>query len=145
MNRRWASVVAGAVLATLVAGCGRGPTSPAAATDTGGPEATYETPAPASVPTEVADATGETATVPEPTGQATEMPEYSWSQLLGPDDIRPIYDPRFVTAGEADYNDDELVMGVVIEGEAKAYPIGVLNIREMVNDELGGIPILVTF
>ena len=87
----------------------------------------------------------EVTAVPEPTGQATEMPEYSWSQLLGPDDIRPIYDPKFVTAGEADYNDDELVMGVIIEGEAKAYPIGTLNIREMINDKLGGIPILVTF
>ena len=32
-------------------------------------------------------------------------------------------------------------MGVAIAGEAKAYPVGLLNYREMVNDELAGIPI----
>jgi hypothetical protein len=41
--------------------------------------------------------------------------------------------------------DDELIIGIAIDGEAKAYPITVLRSREMVNDELGGIPILVTW
>jgi hypothetical protein len=41
--------------------------------------------------------------------------------------------------------DDELVIGVSVEGEAKAYPITVLRFREMVNDELGKLPILVTW
>jgi hypothetical protein len=36
-------------------------------------------------------------------------------------------------------------MGVEIGDEAKAYPIGLLNRREMVNDEMGGIPYLVTW
>jgi hypothetical protein len=36
-------------------------------------------------------------------------------------------------------------MGVALNGEAKAYPVTVLRIREMVNDELGGLPILVTW
>ena len=76
---------------------------------------------------------------------ATEEPEYTWSQLLSKDSIRPIYEPEFVTADQADYDDAELVMGVEIDGEAKAYPVGPLNRREMVNDELNGIPILVTW
>lgn len=76
---------------------------------------------------------------------ATAEPEYRWSQLLARDDILPIYEPEFVPAAEADYPDDELIMGVEINGEAKAYPVGLLNYREMVNDELGGIPILVTW
>ena len=80
-----------------------------------------------------------------PKSEATEMPEYHWSQLLGRDDIRPIYEPEFVPADEAGYADDELVMGVAIAGEAKAYPVGLLNYREMVNDELAGIPVLVTW
>jgi hypothetical protein len=80
---------------------------------------------------------------PSPT--ATEMPDYVWSQLLDRDDIAPIYSPEFVSADAAGYGDEELVMGVVINGEAKAYPVGLLNWREMVNDQLGGIPILVTW
>jgi hypothetical protein len=42
-------------------------------------------------------------------------------------------------------HDDELVLGVAWDGEAKAYPITVLRFREMVNDELAGIPTLVTW
>jgi hypothetical protein len=61
------------------------------------------------------------------------------------DAIPPLYDPEFATADEAPLDDDELVMGVEVEGEAKAYPITVLRSREMVNDELGGIPILATW
>jgi hypothetical protein len=80
-----------------------------------------------------------------PKSEATEVPEYRWSQLLSRDAIRPIYSPEFVPADEAGYADDELVMGVTIVGEAKAYPVGLLNSREMVNDELAGIPILVTW
>lgn len=88
---------------------------------------------------------GGKATPPQATTEATDEPEYRWSQLLSRDAIRPIYEPEFVPADEAGYADDELVMGVAIEGQAKAYPIGLLNRREMVNDELAGIPILVTW
>lgn len=71
--------------------------------------------------------------------------EYTWRQLLNRDSIAPIYNPIFVSADEALFEDQELVIGVVINDEAKAYPIGPLNAREMVNDVLGGIPILVTW
>jgi hypothetical protein len=40
---------------------------------------------------------------------------------------------------------DELILGIEINGEAKAYPISVMRSREMVNDQLGGIPILATW
>ncbi len=65
--------------------------------------------------------------------------------MLGLDDIAPIYEPEFVPADQSGYSDSELVMGVEIGDEAKAYPIGLLNRREMVNDEMGGIPYLVTW
>ncbi len=39
----------------------------------------------------------------------------------------------------------DLVIGVAINGESKAYPVGTLNFREMVNDVVGGVPILVTW
>ncbi len=36
------------------------------------------------------------------------------------------------------YEDDRVVFGVVINGEARAYPRNIMEIREMVNDTLGG-------
>ena len=39
----------------------------------------------------------------------------------------------------------DMVIGVSIGGESRAYPIRTLRFREMVDDELGGIPILVTW
>lgn len=66
-------------------------------------------------------------------------------QLLLPDDIPPIYDPQFVTAVNADLPNDELVIGFSINGDARAYPAGILYTREMVNDVVGGVPVLVTW
>ncbi len=66
-------------------------------------------------------------------------------QVLGRDDILPIYQPRFVSASSARYRDDELVLGVSVRGQSKAYDISTLNAREMVVDWLAGTPILVTW
>lgn len=85
------------------------------------------------------------AAVATPTRLPTATPEYRYSQLLDRDDIRPIYEPEFAPADQVNLDEDDLVLGVVIDGAAKAYPIRVLNYREMVNDELGGTPILATW
>ena len=74
-----------------------------------------------------------------------ENESYDFRQWAGFDGIPPIYEPQFVTADNAPLRDDELVMGVSLGGDAKAYPITVLQFREMVNDELAGIPILVSW
>jgi hypothetical protein len=71
--------------------------------------------------------------------------EYQISQMLPFDAILPVYNPEFSNAVDAPLHDDELVMGVSINGESKAYPVTVLRFREMVDDELGGTPILVTW
>ena len=71
--------------------------------------------------------------------------DFVFVPLLPYDGIRPIYEPDFVEAPDSPLDDDELVMGVAIQGEAKAYPVSVLRFREMVDDELGGLPILVTW
>ena len=69
----------------------------------------------------------------------------SFRQLLDRDDIDPIYDPSFVSVSQSGLQPDELVIGVSIDGDSRAYPIRYLRWREMVNDEVGGIPILVTW
>jgi hypothetical protein len=71
--------------------------------------------------------------------------EYILSPLLPFDAIAPVYDPRFVQATDAPLKADELIIGIAWSGEAKAYPITVLRSREMVNDEMAGIPTLVTW
>ena len=40
---------------------------------------------------------------------------------------------------------DELVLGVVVGGEARAYPLRVMAAHEVVNDEIAGTPVVVTF
>jgi hypothetical protein len=63
--------------------------------------------------------------------------------------IRPIVDAPLVAAAEAEdlVSDNELVLGVMIGDEARAYPINMLTgpQREIINDELGGIAIAATW
>jgi hypothetical protein len=95
-------------------------------------------------PTEVEE---ESAVITSP-GQNPRVDDpnnYEFPQLIPFDGIRPVYDPQFSSAADAPLQDDELVLGVAWDGEAKAYPITVLRFREMVNDELAGIPTLVTW
>ncbi len=68
-----------------------------------------------------------------------------WNQLLPFDGIKPVYDPQFISPEEANLQGSELIMGVAWNGEAKAYPVTVLRIREMVNDEMAGVPYLVSW
>ena len=66
-------------------------------------------------------------------------------QLLRPDDIPPIYSPVFVPASDANLPSDELVIGLAIGNHARAYPTGILFSREIVNDVVDGVPVLVTW
>lgn len=62
------------------------------------------------------------------------------------DGIPALLEPRFVAAGEAHFlNPDDQVIGVRLRNQVKAYPIKILNWHEVVNDAIGGIPVVVTF
>jgi hypothetical protein len=61
------------------------------------------------------------------------------------DGIPALSRPHHTAAAKADWRDDELVIGVVRGDEARAYPIAILVWHELVNDELGGDPILVSY
>ena len=67
--------------------------------------------------------------------------------VLPPDRIPAIRQPEFVTADEAEswMLPDEPVIGVEINGEARAYSTFMLSRHEIVNDTLGGRPIAVTW
>ena len=66
-------------------------------------------------------------------------------QLLPRDAILPVYNPTFRTAADTKWDDGVLIIGVELDGEAKAYPVSFLNRREMVIDWIGGTPILVSW
>lgn len=62
------------------------------------------------------------------------------------DGIPAILQPKFVHPPEVVFlSPDDLVIAVEVEGEAKAYPIKILNWHEVVNDIVGRIPVVVTF
>ena len=69
------------------------------------------------------------------------------SNLLPRDSIPAIDDPQYAPAAEADdfMDADEMVIGVVINGDARAYPIPILSSHEIVNDVIGGWPVAVTW
>ena len=71
------------------------------------------------------------------------------SQLLngGPpkDGIPSIDNPKFDTAKTTAFPANETVIGVEINGEAVAYPFGIMNWHEIVNDKVGGVNITVSY
>lgn len=75
----------------------------------------------------------------------------SYDEILagGPpkDGIPPIDDPVFITIEEADtwLAPVEPVVQVISNQEAKAYPLQILTWHEIVNDTVGGEPVVVTF
>jgi hypothetical protein len=71
---------------------------------------------------------------------------------IRPDGIRAIEEPAFGSPGEypddpdgyRTLTDDRTVIAIEAEGTARAYPIDILNVHEIINDALGG-PMIVTY
>jgi len=62
------------------------------------------------------------------------------------DGIPSIDHPEFRRVGQAKYPDENArVLGVYLNGIAKAYPIGILNYHEIVNDFFGAEPVVITY
>jgi hypothetical protein len=133
------TIIMGACRSTVIGGPDPSRVNPPGTSPTAGSEAPNLDP-PRSAPGED-DAEGGTRRNP----RIDDPNIYRYSKLLTDDAIRPVYDPQFIPADEAPLKDDELVIGVAIDGNAKAYPISVLRFREMVNDDLAGMHILVTW
>ncbi len=62
------------------------------------------------------------------------------------DGIPSIDEPKFVAVAESkDLAPTEPVVGLTIEGDARAYPLRILTWHEIVNDVVGGVPVAVTY
>ena len=62
------------------------------------------------------------------------------------DGIPALVNPRQIPAHEAAYlTDRELVFGVSISGDSRAYPLRILDWHEMFNDVVGGVPVCLAY
>jgi len=74
--------------------------------------------------------------------------EYDEIVTDGPrrDQITPIDDPQFIPVAEATgIGDFEPVLSIGIDGDFRAYPLRILLFHEIVNDVVGGVPVLVSY
>jgi Protein of unknown function (DUF3179) len=63
-----------------------------------------------------------------------------------PDGIPPIDDPTFLAVGDVDFlADQEPVLALEIDGDARAYPVQIMTWHEIVNDTIGGVPVAVSY
>jgi len=73
-------------------------------------------------------------------GPDAELPD-DFRELLPRGRIASVDHPSFVSASEAEISDDAWVLGVEIDGEAKAYSLNLLNHHEIINDRFGETPV----
>lgn len=95
----------------------------------------------------VGSPTKEEGQISSPRDEDQEIEEYRIITLLPKDAIPSIDNPRFYSVGEADqeYDPAEIILGVVFDGEARAYSVNMLSSHEIVNDVVAGKPIAVTW
>jgi len=73
------------------------------------------------------------------------LDEIDWGGVVV-NGIPPLYDPKVIPAADARYlRDGHVVFGLVINGEARAYPKRILAWHEMARDRLGGVDVHVVY
>ena len=79
---------------------------------------------------------------PQPNGIPSIGHEGDWLDWTS-----PTSPPEFISQDEASLwlGEQEPVISIMLNGEAKAYPLQILTYHEIVNDSIGGIPIAITF
>jgi len=66
-------------------------------------------------------------------------------RVIPQDRIPAIFRPTYVEAASANLADDTPVIGLTINGEARAFALSLLDAHEIVNDTIGGTPVAVTW
>ena len=62
------------------------------------------------------------------------------------DGIPALYDPKFIPASQVNnLKDRDRILGLELNGETRAYPIKILNWHELVNDQVGGEAVLISY
>ena len=62
------------------------------------------------------------------------------------DGIPSLDSPKFLTSKESNFlHAEDRILGIVIDQQARAYPIKILNWHELVNDQIGGQSFMITY
>ena len=69
--------------------------------------------------------------------RAADEPPPGVEQIMPRGRIEAVFEPQFVPAAEAEIADDAWVLGVILDGQARAYSLNLLNSHEVVNDRIG--------
>lgn len=73
------------------------------------------------------------------------LEEITWGGVVK-DGIPALTNPRLLDAAKAHYlQDSDLVFGVEINGDARAYPLRIMDWHEMFNDVIGGVPVSLAY
>ncbi|MFY0613037.1 MAG: DUF3179 domain-containing protein [Hyphomicrobiaceae bacterium] len=71
--------------------------------------------------------------------------EITWGGVIK-DGIPALTNPKLIAPAKATYiTPEELVFGVEINGDARAYPLRILDWHEMFNDVIGGVPVSLAY
>ena len=81
----------------------------------------------------------------EPRAQKIRLEEITWGGVQV-DGIPPLDDPARIPAAEAGYLlDEDLVFGVEVNDDARAYPLRIMGWHEMFNEVIGGVPVALAY
>jgi len=76
---------------------------------------------------------------------AIRLEEITWGGVVK-DGIPALTNPNFTSAKGSEYiTEDELVFGVSINGDVRAYPLRMMDWHEMFNDVIGGVPVSLAY
>ena len=153
------SILAAALLLPLAVACASEDAAPAPTEPPQAVSAPSTTVVPAISTAPPPTASVAPARPPSPTvASEPEERELEIVTLLPFDAIPAVLDPEFISADEADAKltelqanrsrgapDDALVLGVSVNGDSRAYYIPTLSRVEIVNDNVGGQPLAVTW
>lgn len=80
-----------------------------------------------------------------PENMKIRLEEITWGGVAV-DGIPSLDNPLLIPAEEAEYLlDDDLVFGIEIAGDARAYPLRIMGWHEMFNDVVGGVPLALAY
>ena len=73
------------------------------------------------------------------------LEEIAWGGVVK-DGIPALTNPKLAAPADASYlRPDDLVFGVSINGDARAYPLRIMDWHEMFNDVIGGVPVSLAY
>ena len=73
------------------------------------------------------------------------LEEITWGGVRK-DGIPSLDNPELIAADKAEYmRDDDLVFGVSINGDTRAYPLRIMGWHEMFNEVIGGVPVALAY